>query len=86
MANWKELIDNIHWQLERSPLRENFHSEEMAARKAIADAATSGDEVELRARRQPDRLRLRSPRHQQAQDSRMAAAGFGPVGLEQSPQ
>ena len=49
MANWKSLIDNIHWQLEPLPLRENFHREEIAARKAIGDAAASGDEVEFRA-------------------------------------
>ncbi len=49
MANWKDLIDSINWQLKPSPTRENFHSEEMAARKAIADASESGDAVEFRA-------------------------------------
>ncbi|MDO9198592.1 hypothetical protein [Rhodoferax sp.] len=49
MAKWKALIHNIEWQLEPSPLRENFHREEMAARKAIQDAAASGDELEFKA-------------------------------------
>lgn len=49
MANWKALIDDIHRQLGPLPFEENFHSEEIASRNAIADAAASGDEMEFRA-------------------------------------
>lgn len=49
MARWQRLIEDIQLQLKPSIIGGNFHGEVMAARKAIADAATSGDEIESRS-------------------------------------
>lgn len=49
MAHWQRLIDDIQLQLRPSAMGGNFHEKEMDARKAIADAAASKDEIELRA-------------------------------------
>lgn len=49
MANWQKLINDITWQLKPSPAGVSFHDQEMAARKAIQDAAASGDELALKS-------------------------------------
>jgi hypothetical protein len=49
LANWKKLVEDIQLQLKPSIMDGNFHEQEMDARKAIANAAATGDEIELRS-------------------------------------
>ena len=49
MTSWQNLIEDIQSQLKPSAMGGNFHEKEMDARKAIADAAAAGDEIELRS-------------------------------------
>ncbi len=49
MTSWQELIEDIQLQLKPLVMGGNFHEQEMDARKAIANAAATGDEIELRS-------------------------------------